>query len=253
MERLARVGLARVARTLLDVLVPPRCALCRAPVGGDAGLCGDCWPRLRLIEDPSCPVTGLPLVGEGAEMAASLPASVRRVPWESLHAAMFHDGIGRQFVHRLKYGDDATLVAFMARLMLRRVARFITPDTLVVPVPLHWRRLWWRRYNQSALLARELARRADARYVPLALWRIRPTRPQTRLSGRERRKNLVGAFAVAEAAREQIAGRDVLLVDDVFTTGTTVRACARALRKAGSGPVRVVVFALASRQRALHI
>ncbi len=246
-------GIGAVARAALDVLAPPRCVLCRAPLAGEGGVCGACWPRLSLIDDPSCPVSGLPLVGKGAETLASLPAGVRREPWEGLYAAMFYDRVGRRLVHRLKYHDDATHAAFMARLMARRVARFVTPRTRIVPVPLHWRRLWWRRFNQSALLARELARITGGKYVPLALERVRPTRPQTRLSARARRENLKGAFAVAAAARAEVDGREILLVDDVFTTGSTARACARALKAAGCGPLRVAVFALASGQRALHI
>ncbi len=246
-------NIGALARGVLDVLVPPRCVLCRAPLQAEDGVCGACWPKLELIEDPSCPVTGLPVVGKGAEMTASLPASARRVPWESLHAVMFHDEVGRRLVHRLKYHDDTTHVRFMARLMARRVGRFISPETRIVPVPLHRRRLWGRRFNQAALLAKELASITGAVYSPLALRRIRPTPPQTRLSGRARRENIKGAFAVPEETRAQVEGYDILLVDDVFTTGSTARACVQALRQGGSGPVRVVVFALASSQRALHI
>jgi ComF family protein len=244
-----------LARRVADTIVPPRCVACRAELAADACLCGDCWARLALIEEPSCPATGLPLTGEWAETLASLPASAQKRPWESLHAAVFHDGPGRALVHALKFHDDHAPARLMARLMARRVRKLARErrNLLVTPVPLHRRRLWWRRFNQSALLARALARELGLAFIPDLLVRRRYTTPQTRLSGRERRRNLKGAFAVNARHAARLQGRPVLLVDDVLTTGATARACTRTLLEAGAGSVHVVVFALAEEPRALHI
>ncbi len=246
---------AGLARRALDVIVPPRCVACRAELGAETGLCGECWAALTLIEEPSCPATGLPLVGEWAETVASLPASAKKRPWESLRAAAFYDGPGRALVHALKFHDDHAPVRLMVRLMARRVRALAQerPDMLVAPVPLHRWRLWQRRFNQSALLARLLAKELGLAFIPDLLLRTRNTTPQTRLSGRARRQNLKRAFTVAQKHAARLKGRTVLLVDDVLTTGTTARACTRTLLKAGAEGVHVMVFALAEEPRALHI
>ena len=242
-----------VFRRLVDVLVPPRCLLCRAELEGEGGLCAACWPGLHLIEEPSCPATGLPLTGEWAGTVASLPASLKRRPWRTLRAAVFHDAAGRGLVHGLKFHDDFAPARLMARLMARRVRDLVKDDMVVAPVPLHRLRLWWRRFNQSAELARLLAAELELPCVFDLLLRTRYTTPQTRLSRRKRRTNLRGAFAVNPRHGAVVRGRTVLLVDDVLTTGATAEACVRALNKAGAGDVHVVVFALAGEPRALHI
>ena len=240
-------------RRLLDVLIPPRCLSCRAELDVETGLCAACWQELHLIESPSCPATGLPLVGEWAETVASLPASLKNRPWQTLHATTFHHGVGRALVHALKFRDDLTVARLMARLMARRARAVATEGMLVAPVPLHWLRLWWRRFNQSALLAQLLAAELGLECVPDLLVRTRYTTPQTRLSGKRRRANLKDAFAVNRRHRARLGGRPVLLVDDVLTTGATAEACTCTLQRAGADNVHVVVFALAGEPRALHI
>lgn len=249
------VGTARV----LDMLLPPRCALCRAPVAEAHALCGDCWSDLPLLDGPACPASGLPLIGSPQAIAAyrSLPALMQRVPWHSLAATCFHDGSARHLVHRLKYLDDHAPAHLMARLMHQRLRATLPPEALaealIVPVPLHRRRLWQRRFNQSALLAQRLSQLMNTPCLPDALLRTRPTPPQTGLSGSERRRNLRNAFSANPRHADALKGRVILLVDDVFTTGTTARACTHTLLKAGAAGVHVAVFALASQRRALHI
>ena len=249
------VGAAR----MLDMLLPPHCPLCRAPVAEAHALCGDCWAGLPLLDGPACPVSGLPLAGSPQAIAAylSLPALTEQVPWQTLIAACFHDGSARRLVHRLKYHDDHAPARLMARLLLKRLQATLPrrelANALIVPVPLHRRRLWQRRFNQSALLAQGLASHLRIPCLPDALLRTRPTRPQTGLSGIERRRNLRDAFAANPRHAARLQGRTVLLLDDVFTTGATARACAHTLRQAGVSTVHVAVFALASQRRALHI
>ena len=248
-------SVAGLARRALDVIVPPRCVTCRAELGAETGLCGDCWARLTLIEEPSCPATVSAHAPTSGRPVASLPASAKKQPWESLRAAAFYDGPGRDLVHALKFHDDHAPVRMMARLMTRRVRALAQayPRMLVTPVPLHRWRLWQRRFNQSALLARALVEELGLAFIPDLLLRTRYTTPQTRLSGRARRRNLSGAFAVNPRHASLLKGAPVLLVDDVLTTGATARACTRALLKGGAGSVHVAVFALAEEPRALHI
>lgn len=241
-----------LGRWVLDTLAPPRCLACRAQVQGDAGLCAGCWSELALIEHPSCPATGMPLTGAWAEPLASLSATTKRRSWHTLRAATFYHGVGRALVHGLKFHDDHAVARLMAHLMTRRVRDLVVAGMLVAPVPLHWRRLWWRRFNQSAILARLLARALGLEHVPDLLLRTRHTTPQTRLSGRQRRSNLKGAFAVNPRHAGRLQGQAVLLVDDVLTTGATAEACTRALLQGGAGDVHVAVFALAGAPQALH-
>jgi ComF family protein len=153
------------------------------------------------------------------------------------------DDVSRRLVHGLKYRDQLDLSAWMARWMERAGSELIADADLVVPVPLHRRRLWWRRFNQSASLAQHIAASAEKPFAVRVLSRVRKTRQQVGLSGRERDRNVRGAFRVAEDGKPAISGRRVLLVDDVYTTGATVKAASRALLRGGAEAVDVLVFA----------
>ncbi len=247
----------RLARSLLgrglDIILPPGCLACHERTGTAGGLCASCWRELVFIEEPSCPVTGRPLAFAGAETdLQSIPALMAGRPWARLRAAVAYEGVARQLVRGLKYHDRHEAARLMARLLGRRLAGELTAQTVVIPVPLHRRRLWRRRFNQSALLARDVARQAGAVFAPEALVRLRATTPQVRLSGAARRRNVRGAFAVAPRAHPLVAGRHVVVIDDVLTTGATAAACCQALARAGAARVEVAVFALAGESASLH-
>ena len=236
-------GGARAGQMALDALAPPGCLLCGARVASGPGLCGACWAGLKIIEEPCCPLGGWPLEHEGAEA----PSPLRPPVWDFLRAAVLFEGAGRRIVHELKYGDHPAAAHVMAALMRRALGGRLEDGVLLVPVPLHGRKLWHRRFNQSAMLAQLLARGTPARADPLILRRVRPTRPQVGLGPEARRRNVRRAFAVAEGRAEILRGREVLLVDDVLTTGATAEACCRALKQAGAARVGVAVFALAGK------
>jgi ComF family protein len=207
---------------------------------------------MHFIEPPSCPVTGRPLAYEDEELKT--PAAIMHdPPWRTLRAAVSYEGPARFLVRRLKFHDRHDPVDFMARCLLRTGHSLITPQSLIIPVPLHPWRLLRRRYNQSAEIARLLARKARSIYRPDLLRRHRHTRPQTGLDGRERRRNVRRAFSVPERKAPDLLGRHVILVDDVLTTGATAAACCMALQKAGATCVDVLVFALAGHSAPLHI
>ncbi|WP_274630245.1 ComF family protein [Arvimicrobium flavum] len=226
-----------------NILFPPACPGCRLRVSRPATLCGACWPRLRFLERPWCEALGTPFDHDPGEGALS-PAAIADPPaFDRARAAVAYGGIARQLVQELKYGDRTDLAPWMARWMLRPGEELFSPGQLVVPVPLHWRRFISRRFNQSAELARALARMKGLAFAPEALRRVKLTRQQVGLGRRERTENVRAAFQVPDAARAAIAGAPVLLVDDVYTTGATVSSASKALKRAGAARVDVLTFA----------
>jgi ComF family protein len=240
-----RVRAAAVAgiRALVDLVLPPQCLACTRPVGIEGGLCPACWSRLRLIERPFCAQLGTPFAYDLGEGALSAEAIADPPPFERCRAVAAFDDVARNLVHGLKYRDRLDLAAWMAGWMARAGRDLLDDADVIVPVPLHSRRLWRRRFNQSASLARAVADKAGKPMVTTALCRIRPTPQQVGLSAAERDRNVRGAFKVMEDQRVTVAGRRVLLVDDVYTTGATVKAATRALERAGAAAVDVLVFA----------
>jgi ComF family protein len=220
--------LLTITAWLLDLLVPPRCVGCG---GRDSWLCRVCRADLPLLPERSCRVCAVPLVGpvERCPSCYRDPPPVARV-----HAALRHDGVARQLVLGLKYRGGRHLVEPLAELIAPIVP---SGADALVPVPLHEGRLRQRGFNQSELLARELGRRVRRTVLAGALERVRETPSQTGLSPAERVENVRGAFA----AVDRLDGRHVLLVDDVCTTGATLYACARTLRRAGAASVHAVV------------
>jgi len=246
-------GIRRLLEGGLNIIAPPACLACRAPTATSGALCADCWRRLDFIESPACPRSGRPLAYlDDVVKLQGLPELIAQGPWENLRAAVAYGGVAKSLVRGLKYHDRHELARLMASLMSRRLSDLLAPGVLVIPVPLHPRRLWQRRFNQSALLAAQLAKKAAAAYAPRALRRVRVTTPQARLSGPARRRNMRGAFRVPDAWRPRLEGRHILLVDDVLTTGATATACCQALRKARPARLDVAVFALAGGNVALH-
>lgn len=172
------------------------------------------------------------------------PAAIADPPdFTRARAVVLYNEVARLLVHRLKYKDRTDLALTMARWMMRASDGLLEEADVVLPVPLHRRRLVWRRYNQSAELARAICRLSERLYGPDVLIRRRATRQQVGLSATARQANVRGAFAVRPEQKPMLAGRRILLVDDVLTTGATVNAAARVLRRAGAASVDVLTFA----------
>jgi ComF family protein len=228
---------------LVDLALPPQCLACHAPVVEMGSLCPSCWSCMKLIERPYCERLGIPFTYDLGPGALSAEAIAEPPPFDRCRAVAVYDDVARRLVHGLKYRDRLELARWMAGWMARAGGELIGAADVIVPVPLHHRRLWWRRYNQSALLVRELAAKAVKPCATDALVRIRATAQQVGLSADERDRNVRGAFRVTADGKRMIAGRRVLVVDDVYTTGATAKAATRALIRAGASAVDILVFA----------
>lgn len=231
----------------LDLLYPPCCLACRRAIGEHGGLCPSCWAAMRFIERPYCERLGTPfetdLAGASGRFLSAAAVSDPPVFARARAVARFEDGPARQLVHRLKYGDRGELAAPMGRWMARAGSELLDEADLLIPVPLHRSRLARRRFNQSAALGRAIE---TSSAVPLRcdlLTRIRPTPPQVGLTRRLRAKNVQGAFFVPVEKKIEIAGRRLVLIDDVMTSGSTLNAAARVLLRAGAAQVDALVFA----------
>jgi ComF family protein len=236
-------AIATLARAIVDMALPPQCLACEVPVGGHGALCARCWSKTRLIEKPYCARLGTPFSHEIGPGAVSAEAIADPPPFERCRAVAAFDDVARSLVHGLKYRDRLELASWMAGWMRRAGSEVVAEADVIVPVPLHRRRLWWRRYNQSMMLADGVGRRAGKPVSPSTLERIRATEQQVGLTADQRDRNVRGAFRVPAGKKGAVDGRRVLLVDDVYTTGATVKAATRALLRAGASAVDVLVFA----------
>jgi ComF family protein len=233
---------ARLAQAALDTLYPPTCLACRAATDLHGALCPRCWSAMRFIERPFCERLGTPFeqdLGQGLispQAMADPPVFVR-----ARAVARFEDGPARTLAHRLKYSDRAELARPIARWMARAGADVLADADLLTPVPLHALRLWRRRFNQAAALAKEISRQTGKPCDLTALLRVKATRSQVGLTRAQRAENVQGAFRAAVGA--QVRGLNVVLIDDVLTSGATANAASRALLRAGAKRVDVLVFA----------
>ena len=245
MVSMALADLSRLGRHLVrlgvDLLLPPRCPACRKMVEVDGSFCRDCWAGLRFITAPMCARCGVPFDvdrGPGTECGACLIQPPR---YTAARAAMIYDGSARTVLLGFKHGDRQHLVRVMAPQLVRAGAGWLGPDVVLVPVPLHRWRLWQRGFNQAALLALATGRRSATPVAVDALIRVKATLISRGLNRRKRALNVRAAFRVAR--RDAIMGRDIVLVDDVLTTGATAEACTRTLLRAGARSVRVLTWA----------
>lgn len=227
----------------MDVAFPPRCPACHVQVSAQHNFCSPCFDALKQIAAPHCACCGIPFAFDmGAD--AKCPECLSETPsFDSCRAPLVYDETSAPIIRSLKFNDRYTGLERATRMMLASLGTLRDEVELVVPVPLHWRRLMTRYYNQSALLGFAIARELALPCAPQALRRARHTTPQMRLTRKERLQNVRNAFAVPENAKEGLQGKCVLLVDDVVTTGATVSACASMLKKAGAAQVHVLALA----------
>ena len=241
-------ALRRLAAACADVIVPPCCLVCRAPLAAHHLLCGTCWRDVQFIRPPVCDVLGMPLPFDAGERMVSAAAAARPPAYDRARAVAHFSGAMRTLVHQLKYADRHDARTLFGRWLAEAGREVRDGIDLIVPVPLGRWRLLARRFNQAAILAAELSRQTGLAVDSHALRRGRATRTQVGLTHDQRRRNVAGAFSVPPGRRAGLRGRNVLLVDDVITTGATVEACARALKGAGAARVDVLALALVTNE-----
>jgi ComF family protein len=233
---------ARAAwRATLDLVFPPQTL--DGGAGRAGGLSADTWSRIQFIDGPVCDGCGTPFEydqGPGARCAACM---ARPRAFAAARAACLYDEVSRDPILKLKHADRLDLAPMLARWLSRAARDLIAEADALAPVPLHRGRLFRRRYNQAAEIARPLSLLTGVPYLPDALVRRRATDSQAGKSGSGRRRNVAAAFEVPRARARQVEGRRILLIDDVMTTGATAEGCARALKKAGAARVDVAVVA----------
>jgi len=236
----------------LDLLLPPQCLGCGGLVDTSGGLCASCWSAITFIGDPLCDVCGLPFEFADTDLQTGghvQCASCMRQPpmFARARAVMAYDDASRHLILTFKHGDRTDAAPAYARWMARAGGDVLAQADLLVPVALHWSRLFSRRYNQAALLSREIARLHPVPSIPDLLIRTRRTPSQGRLGPSARQRNVGGAFKVRKKYASRLAGARVVLVDDVMTTGATANASARVLLRAGAATVDVLTLSRVAR------
>lgn len=228
---------------LLNVLLPPLCLSCDAPVETHGGICAVCWQNIRFISPPYCPVCGLPY-----ELATHndlpCPTCLTEPPhYRTARAAVVYDQGSRNIILGFKHADQTHLAGALARMMAQAGQAALAHCDLLAPVPLHRWRLFRRQYNQAALLAQMLGRILCVPVVPDLLLRHRATAPQGHMNAAARARNVRGAFRLNPHHRSLVTGKKIGLIDDVMTTGATVNACTCILTEAGATETAVLTFA----------
>lgn len=227
---------------LIDLVFPPTCLACDAAVETVQALCASCWSRLTFLGAAGCEACAHPFefaVPDGTLCGA---CARTRPPFARARAALVYDEASRDLVLGFKHHDHTERTVLFAKWMAGAGRDVVAGADVIVPVPLHWTRLWSRRYNQAALLALAIGKRTGTQVLVDALVRSRKTVSQGHLGRDARARNVQGAFAVAPRWREHLHGKRVLLVDDVYTTGATLGAVSGVLKRAGCGDVDILVL-----------
>jgi len=243
---------ATASRRLVDLVMPPQCLLTGEPVGSHGDLAPDVWQQLHFIDAPMCSACGIPWEAQmaGQDLCAACIAGEEHPAalvfdkgLDRVRCALRYDDLSAQLALRLKYADRLDMAGGLSRLMVQAGRDVLTEEAVIVPVPLHRTRLVSRRYNQAAILASAVS---DASGLDLCLdmlHRHRATPRQQGLSAKGRERNVRGAFRVTSKNADALKGAHIVLIDDVLTTGSTLKACARVLKRAGAGRVDALVLA----------
>jgi len=249
LDGLAIAPLRRLAEGALNAVLPVRCLGCGAEIDASGALCPSCWAEIEFIGPPQCACCGLPFEVDPGEGALCGACVARRPPYARARAVFRYDERSRRLILAFKHGDRLHGARAFGRWMARAGSALLEQASLIAPVPLHWTRLFSRRYNQAAVLAQAVGRASSIDVVPDILVRRRRTPSQGGLNAGERHRNVSGAFALNPRFAKHVKERRVLLIDDVFTTGATVGACSRVLLRAGAEAVDVLTLARVVRPR----
>lgn len=229
-------------RPLLDYALPPRCAACGVIVDEPGTLCAPCWRSIDFLGEPRCMICGTDLPSMAGAEAQCGSCIATPPPYDRARAVMRYGEVARTMAHRLKYGRRLSLSGVMAVHIARLLPENDRESALIIPVPLHRWRIWSRGFNQAALIGRHIGKRTGIPVEVDLLRRVKNTPPFHALGPRERERAVRGAFALAPGAKDRLAGRTAILIDDIWTTGATATACARLLRRGGADRVEILCW-----------
>ena len=232
----------KIGEYVLNLLFPPTCPGCGDFVEKSGTICAKCWQKLHFITKPYCPVMGTPFVYDMGDGFLSGEALASPPPFTRARSAVAHFGLARTLVTRLKYGDRTDLAPSMAQWMIIAGKELIESADIIVPIPLHFRRFLKRTYNQATELSRYISKSTGRPLYPSVIQRVKNTHQQVGLHANARHRNMIGAFRVPEKEKVKIENKHILLVDDVFTTGATVRSASKVLLRGGARTVDVLTF-----------
>ena len=223
-------------KDIINFILPPRCLLCGKVLDEDKGLCDDCISQIEFLNQAICCRCGHPLLDVSEKSSDKLICgnclkSKNHIPFRMLRSAYVYDDFSKKLILDLKFYDKTDLAPLLAKMMyVAGKDIFASNIDLIIPVPLHYTRLIRRRYNQSALLAKELGKLTNIKVDYKTFIKRRKTKPQVDCSGKERLTNVKNSFYVKDF--DKIKGKRILLVDDVLTTGSTLNECAKAIKQA---------------------
>ena len=237
--------MAGLARRASDFLFPPTCPGCGRMLARHSGVCPACWQKITFIERPYCEVLGTPFSHDlGAGMLCA-EAIANPPDFDRARAVCAFNGTAKNLVHALKYRDRTELAPMLALWMARAGSEILAECDAIIPVPLHSRRLLSRKFNQAAELAGQISQLSGKPMLAAAVSRTRNTEHQVGLGRTGRAENVRGAVKVTERGKLEITGKRVVLIDDVYTTGATVSAMARAIRSSHAADISILTFARA--------
>ncbi|MDX2050423.1 MAG: ComF family protein [Rickettsiaceae bacterium] len=229
-----------ILKKILDILMPARCLDCGVFVEDDYSICHNCWPKYLFIDDPMCKICGVPFPFEGQSEYICAGCAKDKPHFDIARSVFKYDGSSKKIIHGFKYNDRTYLAKFFAKIILSRFGPLVIDADIITCVPMHKFKRIFRLYNHSQILGREIAAFAKKNFSQDALIKTKNTKSQTFLSRSARKKNLIGSFA---SNPKIVFNKNVVIIDDVISTGQTINLCAKELKKAGAK--KVIVLAIA--------
>ncbi|MBP7710641.1 MAG: ComF family protein [Rickettsiales bacterium] len=233
----------KILKSFLKIIFPSHCLACEKIISADGLFCADCWPKLQFISEPKCAICAYPFEFQGLSLLCA-KCLTKKPSFDKSVAIFRYNHVIRKIISSLKYRDQTFVAKKFARLLFDKAKNEIAACDLIIPVPLHVKRLRKRKFNQAILLAKNLLKFAPKKtFYPDFLIRTKHTKPQVELKKKDRENNLKNVFEVNEKYRETVRGKKIILIDDVTTTGATLENCAKVLKKCGAKEVVVLVVA----------
>jgi len=239
---------AKLLESVIDTILPPRCAGSGDIVEIQGAVSPNFWDKLQFIEKPFCKRCAIPFNFESDENAICPHCLAEDPFYDESRAAVVYNDASRRIILNFKFNDKTHYVHTFVPWMLRAGKELIDKSDYIIPVPLHPKKLRMRKFNQSALLAHEISKKTGVKYIPEGLIRIKNTTPQKGLNKKQRLENISGAFAIADDYLDAFANKNILIIDDIFTTGATLNECARILKNAGALNVYILTIARVAKE-----